>query len=49
MDITSVNGNDSWEFHFDMVMGTYENGVADGQMDGRTDGRTEPLVAAKKH
>ena len=59
MDITSDNGNNSWKFHDDTMMGTWWkrcDGQTDGRTDRRTDGQTDGLnqsysclVAAKKH
>ena len=38
MDITFVNGNNSWKFHDDTMTGTlWKKGVTDGRTDGRTD------------
>ena len=40
MDITSDDGNNSWKFHDDTMMGTWWK-RCDGQTDGRTDRRTD--------
>ena len=50
MDITFVNGNNSWQFHDDTVTGTLfkkvwqTGGQTDRQMDGRTEGWMERCV-----
>ena len=44
MDITWVNGNNSWKFHDDTMRGTLRkrrHRRTDGQTDGRTYGRTD--------
>ena len=35
MDITFVNGNDSWQFHDNTIIGTCKKSVAGGRTDGQ--------------
>ena len=44
MDITFVNGNNSWKFCDDTIQQHGEKGVTDGQTDGRTDTQTEVFL-----
>ena len=44
MDLTRVNGNDSWKFYDDKMMVTYsEKGVTDGRTGRRTDRQVDGL------
>ena len=44
VDITFVNGNNSWKCHDDTMTRTKWKGVADRQMDERTDGQKEVFL-----
>ena len=52
MDITFDDGNNSWKFHDDTMMGTWWKGVTDRRTDGWGDRLNQSyscLVAAKNN